>query len=215
MQSLDAAAFICKKQNIDQNDRLAILYSAMFHDIGKLYTTRIINNRITSYNHEVVGAQIVSKSLTKIVTSKTIISRVPIFIRYHMAPLQFIKQNSTHKAYQKLAVKIAKYCNLYLLSLLSLADLQGRNGDSNHPDLNCIECDKQIKEFIKKAEEYKVLNSPIKPLIDGKTLLNFLKPGILMGQILKYAYKYQINNNIHNKDILLKHIILKFKLKKL
>jgi len=214
MQTLDAASFICDISNIENtNDKLAILYSALFHDIGKIYTTKIIDKKIISYNHEVIGYNIVKNSLKKILTSKKLIEEISILIRYHMAPLQFIKQNSKAKAYKKLALKLAKNCNIYKLSRLSLADLKGRNGKENKPKLDCIECDNIIDKFTYNANKYGVLFHPIKALITGKDLLEFLNEGTKIGEILKYAYKIQIDNNINNKDDLLKYIIKKLKLK--
>lgn len=76
LRSLDHAA----KKNFPLHVRLA----ALFHDIAKPHTKRIIKGQATFYGHEVVGARITRKILEDLKFSKEISDKVVKLVRWHM-----------------------------------------------------------------------------------------------------------------------------------
>lgn len=76
LRSLDHAA----KKNFPLHVRLA----ALFHDIAKPHTKRIIKNQATFYGHEVVGARITKKILEDLKFSKEVSDKVVKLVRWHM-----------------------------------------------------------------------------------------------------------------------------------
>lgn len=197
MQSLDASALLKYKNN---EEKLTIMLAALSHDLGKVKTTiKIPDGHIRSPGHDEAGEPLTKSMLKNIITNKHLIKTVSILVKYHMRPMQFIKSNASLSAYKRLAYQLNSFANLDMLIKLLISDLQGRNGKSHFPLNKTMELATQFKE---KAIQAKVLLEPEKPILTGKDLINIINPGPLMGQILKYAYKIQINKNIKDKDIL-------------
>lgn len=63
---------------------LHVRLSALFHDIAKPHTKRMIDGQATFYGHEVVGARITKKILEDLKFSKEIIEKVTKLVRWHM-----------------------------------------------------------------------------------------------------------------------------------
>lgn len=63
---------------------LHVRLAALFHDIAKPHTKRMINEQATFYGHEVVGARITKKVLEDLKFSKEIIDKVWKLTRWHM-----------------------------------------------------------------------------------------------------------------------------------
>lgn len=76
LRSLEHAA----KRNFPVHVRLA----ALFHDIAKPHTRKLLNNQWTFYGHDVVGARIARNVLTDLKFSKEIIDKVTKLVRWHM-----------------------------------------------------------------------------------------------------------------------------------
>lgn len=76
VRSLDHAA----KKNFPLHVRLA----ALFHDIAKPHTRKLINSQWTFYGHEVVGAKLTRRILTELKFPKETIDKVTKLVRWHM-----------------------------------------------------------------------------------------------------------------------------------
>ncbi|RDY24243.1 HDIG domain-containing protein [Romboutsia maritimum] len=73
------------------SDKRVFMWAALLHDIGKLTTTRIRKNRITSYNHDVEGKKIALEFLNQLSDDKIFNKKVSDLVKYHMQPLFFDK----------------------------------------------------------------------------------------------------------------------------
>lgn len=62
----------------------AFLWAALLHDIGKPTTTRIRRGKITSYDHDKVGAKLTRQFLSTLTEDRTLIDEVCALVRYHM-----------------------------------------------------------------------------------------------------------------------------------
>lgn len=58
--------------------------ATLLHDIAKPQTLKLINDKPTFYNHEVVGARLAKSIATRLRLSKRDIERIFILVRYHM-----------------------------------------------------------------------------------------------------------------------------------
>ncbi len=76
LRSLNHAA----KKNYPLHVRLA----ALFHDIAKPHTKKIVNGQATFYGHEVVGARLTKKILEDLRFSKDLVEKVTKLVRWHM-----------------------------------------------------------------------------------------------------------------------------------
>ncbi|ROR30499.1 putative nucleotidyltransferase with HDIG domain [Mobilisporobacter senegalensis] len=88
MMVLDEAA---KVKNRSSNPR-SFMWAALLHDIGKPDTTRERKGKITSYDHEKVGADIAKDFLGEFVSDEEFIKEVAALVRWHMQIL-FVVNN--------------------------------------------------------------------------------------------------------------------------
>lgn len=79
-----------KRKEQSKNKRV-FMWAALLHDIGKLTTTRIRRNRITSYNHDIEGEKLAIEFLDKLTDDLDFKRDVSKLVRYHMQPLFFDK----------------------------------------------------------------------------------------------------------------------------
>lgn len=205
MQSLDAAA---KLSYSNFYEKLIVTYASLCHDLGKVTTTKIVDGHIKSPGHAEESVSLARKMLRRITKKKDLINSVVILIRYHMLPSQFISLNSSLAAYRRLALKLKGYANLKMLAKLAIADRQGRNGSSSEPLTTHIDF---VDEFIARANKAEVFKEPQKPILHGRDILDVVKPGPLMGELLKYAYELQLKKGIKDKQVLRELTIKKFK----
>ncbi len=200
MQSLDAAALIDAGST---TNNLILRYAAMMHDLGKVSTTVTKDGRIKSPGHAQAGVAY-AKSLLKRITRK-IKQReaVALLIKYHMEPMAFIKLNAKLAAYKRLAFKLANYTNLEMLAQLALVDQRGRNPKGPEP-LSITPA--FVTEFLERAEKANALIEPEKPVLQGRDIMDLIKPGQLMGKLLEYAFELQIEQGIISKEELKKNV---------
>ena len=123
-------------------DEKVFMWSALLHDIGKLTTTRIRKNRITSYNHDIEGEQIGLDFLESVSEDKNFNKEVSKLIKWHMQPLFYDKNLPFFKPQNML--NDVEYKEV---ALLSFCDRLGR-GNLSEETIN------MEKERIKKFEEY-------------------------------------------------------------
>lgn len=80
MMVVDVAATVKEKSEKPR----AIMWAALLHDIGKPETTRFRKGRITSYDHDRVGAELADKFLSEFIVDRELIRYVCSLIRWHM-----------------------------------------------------------------------------------------------------------------------------------
>lgn len=72
-------------------DPRAFLWAALLHDIGKPETTRVRGDRITSYDHDKLGAERAEQFLSAFGGDREWIRRVCSLVRYHMQLLFVVR----------------------------------------------------------------------------------------------------------------------------
>lgn len=80
MLVIDYAAGV-KEQSSDSR---VFMWAALLHDIGKAETTKIRKGKITSYDHDKVGAELVVKFLEPFINDADFITKVSALVRWHM-----------------------------------------------------------------------------------------------------------------------------------
>ncbi len=104
----------------------AFMWAALLHDIGKPTTTRNRKGKITSYDHDRVGAQLAREFLNVFSLEEPLIEYICSLVRWHMMILYVTKDLSFG---DKTAMK--KEVNLQDISLLGFCDRMGRtNADA-------------------------------------------------------------------------------------
>ena len=136
MLVIDGAA---KVKNKSKNKR-AFMWAALLHDIGKPSTTRKRKGKITSYDHDKVGAELAEKFLLEVGQDEEFIKDVTALVRYHMQIL-FVLNNLPFADISSMK----DHVDINEIALLGYCDRMGRlNADSSKEQKN-------IEEFIRKV----------------------------------------------------------------
>ena len=117
MMVLDCAA-TQKNKSIDKR---VFMWAAFLHDIGKPAATAIRNGRITSYDHDKIGASTAKEFLTFFKQDEIFIEKVCNYIYFHMHP-SFILNNRPFADVKKMK----KSVDAKELALLYFCDKSGR-----------------------------------------------------------------------------------------
>lgn len=162
------------------SDAYSFMLFALMHDLGKIETTEIINGKIHSYNHEVVGVEIAERLLERICHEKKVKNYILKSIPLHMRPSMLFESKSKIKKTNKLFDEAVEPKDLIYFSL----------------------CDKHIetskKEELEKKEflfeRLRVYEETMEqPYTTGKDLLELgFKSGIELGKMLELAHKLRL-----------------------
>lgn len=140
MLVIDNAA---SEKHKSKNDKV-FMWAALLHDIGKPPTTKVRKGKITSYDHENVGANLAKEFLEEFTTDKEFIEEVCVLIRWHMQILHVVKNLPFANI-----KKMKEEADVNEVALLGYCDRMGRK----NPD---IEKEKEnIALFLKKCKEFK------------------------------------------------------------
>lgn len=115
--TVDEAA---KRKN-DSTDPRVFMWAALLHDVGKPETTRIRNGKITSYDHDKVGAVLAVKFLAEFDLDEAFINAVTALVRWHMQILFVVKDMPFADA-----KSMIKQVDINDVALLGLCDRLGR-----------------------------------------------------------------------------------------
>ncbi|HEV2601262.1 MAG TPA: HD domain-containing protein [Candidatus Babeliales bacterium] len=201
MQALDAAAAFTYS---DADQKLTIMYAALCHDLGKVETTVIDGEFVTSYGHESVGAVLTKQLLKRITGKKNLIIVVVKLVACHMQPLQFVALKSGPAAYKRLARKLAPHATIAMLAQVARADILGRNPHKGTPLTGQTP---EVDMFIQKSAELQILDKVELPVLLGRDLMPEVAPGPRLGELVKQAYEIQLNEGIVDKQELKRRVL--------
>lgn len=139
MMVVDAAAAV---RELSINPK-AFMWAALLHDIGKPETTRNRKGKITSYDHDAVGAKKAEELLKYYTKEETFIRQVTSLVRYHMHMLYVLKDLPFGNMKDML-----EHVNPDDIALLCRCDRFGRTG----ADLD--EEESNYRTFLKRIKEY-------------------------------------------------------------
>ena len=142
MLVVDNAAKVKEKS---ENSR-AFMWGALLHDLGKAPTTKIRKGKITSYDHDKVGAELSREFLEALTDEVELINQVTALVRWHMQILFVTKKlpfGDVKNMLQEISFKE--------IALLSQCDRLGR-GEISEDKIK--EEKENIKSFIRICEEY-------------------------------------------------------------
>ncbi|WP_206457924.1 HD domain-containing protein [Anaerovorax sp. IOR16] len=136
MLVVDEAA---RRKNQSHNPSV-FMWAALLHDIGKPSTTKSRKGKITSYNHDKIGADLAKDFLSVFTEDDNFIDKVSALIRYHMHIL-FVTRDLPFSDLKGLK----QQTDIHEVALLGLCDRLGRT------NANLAEEEKNIKLFLKKS----------------------------------------------------------------
>ena len=132
------------KKKSESKDAEVFMWAAFLHDIGKPPTTRIRNGKITSYDHDKVGARLAKDFLSEFTNNVLFIENVCSLIKYHMQIL-FVINDLPFAAIKELK----QNSDIKEIALLGLCDRLGRTGANQLTEKD------NVQLFIKKCNDFK------------------------------------------------------------
>lgn len=201
--TVDQAKRLAEKQALSQQEQLALLMAALYHDTGKPDTARWEYKRghmsITNNRHDIQGEEITRQAMDRLKIfswGEYDLRRTTLaLIRCHhrVSELWQNRKIVTKKAFNRLAADVNG--EIMLLIYLDAADRAGRD---EKPITNL---DQEAEWIINKFDELNVTKETIKPLIQGRDLIEMgVKPGPNMGKILKRLYQLQLDNEYETRE---------------
>lgn len=131
------------KHREKSKDKRVFMWALLLHDIGKKSTTKVRKGRLTSYDHDIVGANMTREFLTYFNEQESFITEVTGLVRWHMQSL-FVTKNLKFQNISNMLEDV----NTNEIVLVSLSDRLGRgNLDCNEIKNTIIEVNK-FKEKI-------------------------------------------------------------------
>lgn len=135
--------YAAKEKRNSKNEKI-FMWAALLHDVGKPDTTKNRHGKITSYDHEKVGAVLAKEFLKEFTQDEIFIGKVTALIRWHMQILHVVKGNQFADI-----SSMKDETDINEVALLGYCDRLGRK--------NCdVEKEKQnIALFLKKCRDFK------------------------------------------------------------
>ena len=130
MLVIDEAARI----KTESRDQKAFLWAALLHDIGKPGTSKIRKGKITSYDHDKLGAELAGKFLTEFIQDSNLVQSVISLVRWHMQIL-FVVHNLPFADGESMK----RQTDLHEIALLGFCDRMGRIGADRQEEENNIQ----------------------------------------------------------------------------
>ena len=201
LQVVDAAAAL--RTGSRERD-LILLWAALLHDIAKPETSTVEKGRIRTPLHDKLGAEKAKEIMQSIVGLESIRRGVVKLVAHHMKPLQFHQNQSSAKAFKRLAEKLHPEADLELLIRLARADYRGTNPDGDRPLTSDSPMTGWFEEMTRRS---RVETGPEKPALLGRHLLDCVNPGPEMGRLLEEAYSIQLEEGITDPEKLKERVL--------
>ena len=224
MMSIDVMASILSVQRsaFSVQKKLKLLFAVLCHDFGKPLTTTIefengesiawkpstcltLNAerfaRIRAISHEKAGIEPTRTFMYRLTNEHDFIESILPLVEHHLKPSQFYAQGAKAGAIRRLATKV----NIEELVLVAAADHFGRGelkeqgaGSGEYP---------AGKWLLARAEELKVKEKPLEPLLLGRDLIALgMDPSARFKKILDEVYQLQMDGVIESKDEALSYV---------
>jgi tRNA nucleotidyltransferase (CCA-adding enzyme) len=181
--------------DLPRPQQLAVMLGAVCHDLGKPATTRFLDGRIRSLDHEEQGVAPAAAFLDRLNVNTfdgyDVRRQVLGITAQHLKPGSWFKVRDEvgDGAFRRLAHKV----DLELLARVAKSDCEGRQ--PGHFDCTAMDW------FLERARALGVQHRPPDPILLGRHLLALgLKPGPRIGEILKAIYELQMDGAITNLD---------------
>ncbi|MGL5507921.1 MAG: HD domain-containing protein, partial [Paraclostridium sp.] len=169
---------------------LYFMLSALCHDLGKKRATVVTPEKITSYEHHLLGRDETRDFLTRITNKGSLLAYVDNMVYLHMKPRMMYKDGSKINAYRRLT---RDSYNVYDLMLLTKADTLGRT----NPDIFKVD-----EMFHNVVEKLRSVRDDMLPVVQGRDLIAIgFEPGPELGIMLKECYELQLDG--FNKHVIL------------
>jgi len=183
-------------QNCPSPDPIVRL-SALLHDVGKLKTAKKIKDKMTFYNHEVVGARMTKDIAKRLKLSKNQRERIWTLVRWHMFAYD---TKMTDKAIRRFIRRVGRD-NINDMIMLRMSDRLGSGVKASSW---------RLREFQDRIGQVLYTPMQIKDLkVSGKDVMKELdiESGPKVGEVLENLFEEVMEDSSkNNREYLLKRI---------
>ncbi|HMK75187.1 MAG TPA: HD domain-containing protein, partial [Thermodesulfobacteriota bacterium] len=192
---------------LNQEDRLALYYAALFHDIGKQDTySKDEKGRVHFYYHEAFSAQATERIMERLRFSNLMENKILHLVKNHMRILN-LSQETKETALRRLVNRIGD--ETPLLVLLSLADKEASRGILSVQNDEVVEA--HCLRILELFRENDIVHPP--PLISGHDVMALgYSSGPRVGQILSFIRHEQVEGELKTREEALRILKEKFAL---
>jgi tRNA nucleotidyltransferase (CCA-adding enzyme) len=196
LQAVDLAAGYLS--DLPYPRQVVVMLGTLCHDVGKPPTTKVIDGRIRSLDHEEAGVapteRILDRLNVRTMEGYDVRKQVVAIVANHLKPGTFGRERDRvgDAAFRRLALK----CELDLLYRVAKADSLGRVKEgAPAPSAESQEW------FLERAKALAVTREGPKPLLMGRHLLEMgLTPGPRIGEITEQVYQRQLDGDVKTLD---------------
>lgn len=190
--------------NISKHTRNVYLrLAALLHDIGKPYTLKVEEGKVSFHRHEFVGERMSYKICRRLKIGEEHARFIGKMIRFHLRPHLLAKENPSDGALRRFIKEISP--DMKSLFILAKADITSKNE---------IKVKKAIEKLEKLEERIKEINkkdrlSSFKLAIDGFVIMEFLhlEPGKKVGLVKDYLENLVLDGVLPNRKRYLKEYL--------
>ena len=187
----------------DEKHDLKMMFAILCHDLGKATHTQVTPEKISAIGHERAGVEPTERFMYRLMNEHDFIKSLLPLVEHHLAPSIYFRGKAKNSTIRKLATKV----NIEELVTVARADFLGRTTEASL---------KGVYEagdwLLQKAEELDVYSEPLKPLLQGRDLIELgYKPSKEFKSLLNRIYSEQLDGKISTKREAIEFIL---KLKK-
>ena len=183
----------------DEKYDLKMMFAILCHDLGKATHTQVTPEKISAIGHELAGLKPTENFMYRLTNEHDFIKSLLPLVEHHLAPSIYFRGKAKDSTIRKLATKV----NIEELVTVARADFLGRTTEASL---------KGIYEagdwLLKKAEKLDVYHEPLKPLFQGRDLIELgYTPSKEFKSLLNAVYNEQIEGRINSKSDAIEFIL--------
>ena len=196
-----------KAISLTQEDRLALYYASLFHDLGKQDTySQDEKGRVHFYHHESFSCKSAEAIMERLRFSNPMKNRILLLVKHHMRILN-LSSETGESALKRLVNQMGEETPLLVLHTLS--DKEASRG------ILSIQIDEIVDghclRILELFEEKGIVHPP--PLITGHDVMSLgYSSGPKVGEILSFIQERQVEGEIKTREEALEALKEKFKI---
>ncbi len=191
--------FGCRRFLGEFTDVELLKWGALLHDIGKPDTFELRGGKVTFYNHDKVGEQIVKRIGKRLKWGEPATSFIGKLVRYHLRPFYLRESFLKGELKRKGMVKFWRECGDVAphLFLLSIADAYA-SGDSEEEIKALLETISELESF----KRNELGEDKVKPLLNGHEIMAILSisQGKMVGEIKRRLEEAQMEGIVRTRE---------------
>ena len=171
---------------VHPNQRNELVFAALCHDLGKVSTTVVSDEGVTSAGHAEVGVPLAESLMKKLGMPLDLTKTVMVLTKEHMTVAE------TPRAVRRLSVRLDSV-PMTLWAALVTCDASGRNLGKVTPSF--------VEKALALATDLKVTESPVKPLVTGDMLLQMgMVQGRKLGEVKQLLFNAQLDGEFETVE---------------